>query len=162
MWTAIGSAATAIAAVFAAISAFESSKASRRMEREMEATRRAGAYRLLEDFESNYREQYSEVMDNLGPWPDPGGDAIDPKVRRVVHDLLVSLCSVYRSRQSDLVEEDDIEYVATLFGEWLQNPIAKEVWTSAFRVQASWPPGFVDYVDEMLARPSPWDKAGNK
>jgi hypothetical protein len=157
VWAAVGSGATAIAAIFAAVSAYGSLKATREMERELEDNRKANAYRLLNEFENSYRTQYPEIMNQLGPWPDPGEEDLDPAVRRVVHDLLVSLCSVYRSSKSNLVPDGDVEYVATLFSEWLQNPMARHIWESVFRNQNSWPSGFVPYVDEMLARPSLWD-----
>lgn len=150
--------AAAAAALFAAVSAWQSSRATKVLEKEIETARRSGEFDLVATFEREYRDQYDGIVAAFGPWPGSAGDSIDLQKRKVVHSMLSSLMSIYIAQQSDLLDGAKFDFSAALFAEWLQQPEARQIWVKEFRWQeAAWPTGFVEYVDDWLARPSPWD-----
>lgn len=161
-WDSLAAIATVVATFLAAFSARQSAKATKILEREIEVTRRASEFELLAEFESQYRDQYDGIADAFGPWPGPSEDLVDREKRKVAHSMLSSLLSIYLAEKNSLVDGTNLEFSSALFAEWLQNPEAKRIWQEIFRNQdSSWPDGFVEFVDEWLKRPSPWDNGSD-
>ena len=122
------------------------------VEDEVRLSRATKRYELARSFEHEYTSQYAAVWDVLGPWTDP--EHVDAPLRRVVHDLLQALASVYVARELELIERDQARYLFNLFLGWIEANKAQAVWKGIFRIQEdTWPPGFVQFVDaELLAK----------
>jgi hypothetical protein len=146
---AVSTALAAVAALLAAVSAVASWRSTRAVEADVELARLATRYDLFRAFESAYSEQYTALWDELGPWEDP--PEVDPKLRRVVHDLLQTLSSIHNAHRFSLIDDEQSRYLSALFLDWLRLPAASAVWVDIFRVQAeTWPPGFVAWLDARL------------
>lgn len=101
-----------------------------------------------------YSKLYPDLWERLGSgMKDPV--EVDPALRRSVHDLLQTLSSVYNAWRLDLIEPQQIAYLAELFFDWLRVAKARTVWEQVFKVQEdTWPEGFVKWVDAGLSRPA--------
>jgi len=145
----------ALAAIFAAISSWTSLKSTRAVEEDVRLARSQTRHDLFRSFEADLSRQYDELWEHLGPWDDQLPPEARPtdRERRVVHDLLQTLSSIYLAGHLDLLEDEQRRYAELLFLDWLSTPKATEIWTLVFRKQvAAWPEGFVEWVDSELER----------
>lgn len=151
----ISTALAALAAIFAAVSSWTSLKSARAVEEDVRLARSQSRYDLFRSFEADLARQYGALWEHLGPWDDelPPDERPTPDERRAVHDLLQTLSSMYLAGQLDLLEEEQRRYAELLFLDWLSTPKATLIWERVFRKQgATWPDGFVAWVDAELQR----------
>lgn len=153
----ISTALAAAAALLSAFSAFASWRATRAVEEDVRLAKATTRYELFRSFESDYSSQYDAIWRTLGPWDDPV--KVDPNARRVVHDVLQSMSSIYTARQLGLIDPPQAACLTKLFADWLGVPQARSIWKAVFMHQDdTWPKGFVDYVENSLTtatRPGP-------
>ncbi len=147
----------AFAAIFAAISSWTSLKSTRAVEEDVRLARSQARHDLFRSFEADLSKQYDGLWEHLGPWDDqvPPDARPSDRERRVVHDLLQTLSSIYLAGRLDLLEDEQRRYAELLFLDWLSTPKATKIWTLVFRNQAAtWPEGFASWVDAELDRAS--------
>ena len=143
---------TASAALFAAVSAGASAYTGWKMRQDVRLSEASSRYELVRSFETVYDNQYEAIFRELGGWPDPV--EVDPKLRRVVHDIVVTLSSIYNARSLGLLSETEADYLGVLFSDWLRaKPEAYRVWREVFDTddqRESLPRGFSDYVEKLV------------
>lgn len=148
--------ASAIAAGFAAISAGASAYTGIKMRQDVKLSEASARYTLVRSFEGDYAEQYDGIWGAFGPWNDPVD--VDPAKRRAVHDLLVTLSSIYNARQEGLIDDAQARYLGVLFADWLAaSPQAHAIWQRVFNTpeQAdTWPDGFAEFVEDLVGSPT--------
>lgn len=143
---------SAVAAGFAAISAGASAYTGIKMRQDVKLSEASARYALVRSFEGDYAQQYDAIWGAFGPWRDP--IEVDPAKRRAVHDVLVTLSSIYNARQEGLIDDVQSRYLGTLFADWLHgSPEAHSIWRQVFNTpeQAdTWPAGFSRFVQDLV------------
>jgi hypothetical protein len=139
----------AISALFSLVSARAARASVEAFRSDVELSRDSTRVQLARTFEDDYARQYDQISKAFGPWKDPV--AVDSQERRVVHDMLASLASIYMANQVKLIDDTHAKYVYVLFADWLRLPRPHRIWTNVFAVQPeSWPPGFVDCINGLI------------
>jgi hypothetical protein len=127
---------------------------------DLEHSRGTTRHELARAFEADFAKQYDAIWEVLGPWKDPV--EVDKRERRVVHDMLATMSSVYLALEQKLIAREQADYLGELFGDWLGLPKARWIWEKVFSTPdqaASWPPGFIPWVDSMIGTASPAEPA---